>query len=571
MRLFFYYALHSFKNQLRKLFKTWVFVFIAVCAVMGILIGIGTGFLMDAADDAGEELPPEQIEELLPGLHTEDEEEDGEDEAIEITVKAPETGKLALVELIAGGVILLIFVWEALGADRNGSKIFLPADVNLLFPSPMKPQSVLFFRLMTQIGAMIFASFYLIFQLPNLILNVGLSFPAALAILAAWLLTVIFAKLIAVFLYTVASTHPAVKPRLRIAIYALLGLLAAGVLLVWRGGNVSWLEALEKFFNAPGTRLIPIWGWIKGFVMYAAEGEYLRSGLFLLLTLAGGGLMLFLIWRVKADFYEDAMAKSEETAALQEKARDSRSGIVFGKKKGKDRSDSLRRDGLRHGEGANVFFFKSLYNRFRFAKFGFLTKTCGVYLAGAILTAAVCRFGLSFRNIIPTAALMALFAFYRSLGNPLEEDTKTDFFVLIPENTWAKLFWSLLAGAVNCLLDLLPAMAAALLILWCDPLPAIPWIVFIVTVDLYATTVGAFINLSVPVSAGKTIKQMVQILFLYFGVVPGAGMIAVGLILGGEWIGMLAVLGASLFHLAFAGLFFALTPLFIGPFGSRAR
>ena len=31
MRLFFYYAFHTFKNQLRKLFKTWVFVFIAVC------------------------------------------------------------------------------------------------------------------------------------------------------------------------------------------------------------------------------------------------------------------------------------------------------------------------------------------------------------------------------------------------------------------------------------------------------------------------------------------------------------------------------------------------------------
>ena len=43
--------------------------------------------------------------------------------------------------------MLAVFVFFALSADRNGSKIFLPADVNLLFASPMKPQSVLMFRL----------------------------------------------------------------------------------------------------------------------------------------------------------------------------------------------------------------------------------------------------------------------------------------------------------------------------------------------------------------------------------------------------------------------------------------
>ena len=566
MRLFFYYAFHSFKNQLRKLFKTWVFVFIAVCLLMGILIGGGVGILASLFDDAPEEIPEET------GILPEDpdggapDQPDGEGFSVEIEFPAADARKLAILELAAGGVILFFFTLEALGADRNGSRIFLPADVNLLFPSPMKPQSVLFFRLMTQIGTVIFASVYLLFQLPNLILNVGMDLAGAVAVLVAWILTVIFSKLIAVFLYTVSSTHPALKSRLRIAIYVFLGLLAAGFLIVWKSGNMTWLDALISFFNAPGTRLIPVWGWIKGLMMYAAEGNYLRAGLYFLLTLAGGGLMLFLIWRVKADFYEDAMAKSEETAALLEKAQNSRTGIAFAKKNKKDRADSLRRDGMRHGAGANVFFFKSLYNRFRFAKFGFLTKTAGVYLAAAVITSALCRFGFSFRNILPTAAVMALFAFYRSLGNPLEEDTKTDFFVLIPESTWAKLFWSLLAGGVNCLLDLLPAMIVAVILLGVNPLSALPWILFIVTVDLYATAVGAFINLSVPVAAGKTLKQMVQILFLYFGILPGAGLIALGMALGFGW---LAVIFASVLHIVLGGVFFALTPLFIGPFGSR--
>ena len=34
MKLFLYYALHSFKNQIKKLFRTWVAAFLAICFVL---------------------------------------------------------------------------------------------------------------------------------------------------------------------------------------------------------------------------------------------------------------------------------------------------------------------------------------------------------------------------------------------------------------------------------------------------------------------------------------------------------------------------------------------------------
>ena len=40
MRLFAYYALHSFKNQLKKLLKTWVLIFLAVCVAFGVMVGL---------------------------------------------------------------------------------------------------------------------------------------------------------------------------------------------------------------------------------------------------------------------------------------------------------------------------------------------------------------------------------------------------------------------------------------------------------------------------------------------------------------------------------------------------
>ena len=179
MRLFGYYAWHSFINQLRKLFKTWVLIFIGVCFLIGIVIGVGAAMLTEAVDTEDQVMVEIEAVEEEPTLQ----------ETLGIE-------PLELVELIAGGVILAVFVFQAISADKNGSRIFLPADVNLLFASPMKPQSVLLFRLMTQLGTSIVASLYLLFQLPNLVLNLGVSIWAALAVIATWCLTIVVGKLL---------------------------------------------------------------------------------------------------------------------------------------------------------------------------------------------------------------------------------------------------------------------------------------------------------------------------------------------------------------------------------------
>ena len=541
MRLFGYYAVHSFLNQLKKLFKTWVLIFIVACVVFGGLIGFGAATIANLADSNEPDTAQEEIEE---------------------PEKPPLIEKEPLIELIAGGVILALFVFEAISADKNGSRIFLPADVSLLFPSPMKPQTVLMFRLMTQLGLALFASVYMLFQLPNLTLNLGLGIWAALAVIGAWGLALISGKLIQVLLYTVCSTHAGLKKNLRRGVYVVVLLIAAGFVFFWKTSGAGPLEAAQRFFNAPASRYIPLWGWIKGFLMFAVEGRTAPALICLAASLVACAALILIIWNVKADFYEDAMAKSEETAELLEQARTEKSGGVAFRKRKKDRSEKLRRDGLNRGAGANIFFYKSLYNRFRFAHFGFLTKTMETYLLAAAAAALLCRYVIGFVNPIPVVLILAAFAFFRALGNPLEQDTKMDWFVLIPERTGEKLFWSLMGGTVNCLLDVLPALILGILLLWTNPFPALAWLPFIVSIDFYATTVGAFINLSVPVSAGKTLKQFVQILFIYFGLIPDIAILAIAIITHHTALG--AVIAAVL-NIALGFLFFALCPRYIDP------
>ena len=103
MRLFAYYALHSFKNQLKKLLKTWVLIFLAVCVAFGVMVGL----IVAAIENHVEETKQEDLvqEEMV---ESEPEEEVGEETEYFKTIGVTAGD---MVELIAGVVILMMFVW----------------------------------------------------------------------------------------------------------------------------------------------------------------------------------------------------------------------------------------------------------------------------------------------------------------------------------------------------------------------------------------------------------------------------------------------------------------------------
>lgn len=542
MRLFCYYAFCTVKNQLRRLLKTWVAVFLLVCVLFGVLIGVGASLLEDAVggDTPGED---EIIEELPDEPWTE------EDTA----------AALGYAELIIGGLCLALFCWEILGADKNGSLVFLPADVNLLFPSPLQPQSMLLFRLMTQLGTMLLAGLYLLFQIPNLTGELGLSLLSGLFLALALVLLLTLSKLLHVLLYTLGGTHPRVRRGIRPALFGLLLLVGLGYLLTMqeRGAESDPLAAALAYFNAPLSRCIPLWGWLKGLCLYGMEGNYPAALLSLAALLLSGAGLIWVIWHLKADFYEDALAKADETAALTQAATEG--GTAMAPRK-KDRSDRLQRDGLRHGRGANAYFFKAMYNRFRFAHAHVLTKTAETYLLVGAALACSLRFAFETREASVVMLVLGAMVFFRSLGDPLAEDIERESFFMVPEPAHAKLFFSLLAGLAQCLMDLLPAVLVAGVILAANPAVLLAWLGVIVTVDWYATNVMVFIGLSLPTSLDKTIRTVIAIMFIYFGLIPDIALLAVGLVLGP--LPLYAALAAA-FNVLVGAVVFAFSPLFI--------
>ena len=517
MKLFLYYALHSFKNQIKKLFRTWVAAFLAICFVFGIVIGIGAAIISDTIesnyennDDTYEEDYPTDTDENI--VLTE--------EDIEITV--------GILELALGGITLVIFGFYTLTGDKNGSSIFCMADVNLLFSAPMKPQSVLAFRLTAKVGTALLASLYLLFQLPNLASSLSLSVPFVLSLLAAWFIVLIYGRLISVLVYTVASTHANLKKYVTPAVYGTAALIALSFYLYYSShSEADLVETAFSFFNSPVSHYIPVWGWIKWMPILMYNGNSILSLLLFALLLSVAAVFVIIIWNIKADFYEDAMSKSEELAEKLSNASEGRSV-----KRTRDRTEKLRRDGLKNGAGASVYFFKAMYNRFRFAYFGIITKTCITYTLIACCAAFVMTQILNVQYFVVILMIFGIVVFYRALANPSGTDVEKHFFWIIPCESFPKISYMLLGGTLCSLLDIIPAMVISSLWLKASLPQVIAGVMFILSIDLFSSAANMLISLSLPVTLSQQVKAMIFMLFIYFGLIPVAAVMITGFVLG---------------------------------------
>lgn len=168
MRLWGYYAWHTFWNTIKKMFRSTFLVIILAIFGFGIIFGLIGGVVGSMVEK----------QQSLETVESSSEADRVQEEAMEEeeTQKTPQEIAAIKTYVEAGVMIvfLAILLWGMYSGSKDGTDIFQMADVNLLFTAPMKPQSVLMFRLSFQMVATVFASIYLVFQIPNLVVNMGL-------------------------------------------------------------------------------------------------------------------------------------------------------------------------------------------------------------------------------------------------------------------------------------------------------------------------------------------------------------------------------------------------------------
>ncbi|MBR3280090.1 MAG: putative ABC exporter domain-containing protein [Lachnospiraceae bacterium] len=537
MRLFFYYISHTFVNTIKKLMKTWVAIII-IMMVFGALIGFASSFLgRDSDGDAsGNEITVETV----------DEEEGSLDGEIESTMdewrfanimKKYDLTKEQVVDLAISALFLLLLATNIINS-QNSSKIFLPADVPMLFASPLKPQSVLMFRLISTLGTSLFISLFMLFQIPNLVHNMEFGMWGAFSLVIVYALILVFSTLVQVVFYTITSKMKTGTGNMKNALAVVYGAIAVGFAAYTFANKMSAVEGMFSFFANPATHWVPFWGWLRGISYYAITGDVMMSLIYLGLFVAACAMLIFFVWKMKADFYEDAMFAAEHKAEQLESAKNASKGAVMTREK--ERKGKIEREGFHYGSGANVFFYKAVFNRFRFAKLKIFSTTMIVYTVIAGVAAWLARTApLEEAYVIP-AAVLGVMAFYRTLGDPIREDTSRDFFVLVPEKHYTKIMYSLLGCLAVTAIDLALPVIISAIILGANPVSVIVWFLFILSISFFATVAGTLISLSLPKDQMQTISVIAQMMFFYFGLTPSAAAVIIGVVTGHLAIAVLA-------------------------------
>lgn len=539
MRLWGYYALHTFINTIKKIFKSKVMIVILCSFLIGGVVGGSVGFISSLIEDQAQTESsvskddktndPAQMEEDFMTVHA---------DAIRESIPA------------ATMILLLVVVlWGIYGGSKKGSDFFLMADANILFAAPLKAQTVLMFRLSFQMLALLFFTFYLIFQVPSMKLILGLDNFAIVAIFLAWGMLLFMSKLMSVFTYTLTATYEHLKKYVVPFVFAVGLLVVAATGAVYISTGNDYMATLRLTYGADWSNYIPVFGWYKAMVMNAINGHVFASLGYMALNFVFLIALVWGIWHIKADFYEDALAGAQKRDDMTKAALEGRN-INKDKKQSAKRTQKLehkvRKSYELKGWGASVFLHKSILNRRRFSKFGFVTNTLLLYLAIGGLGAAFMAYKTDLREISVVGLIMALTLFFRNFGNPIEIESSHNWLFLVPEDPYKKVLYAILAGSVDCVLDLLPGIVVAMVILRGNPLMALLWLATLVSMDFMFSCFGLLLQAILPSSAMDVVKSMLQMMLRAFIIVVIAIAFAIGTVLQGLALGAVFCMFTSL-------------------------
>lgn len=532
LRLLGYYIPHTFVNVIKKVFRTWIAIFLVIFLVSGLfggLLGLSLGILLDDGEEPSEgptdTVPPDSS--ALPGDAVVDPENpsEGEDEDEGGLFGVLNLDQKTQASLFAAGALvitLIVLGFEVLSSEHGKQQLFSMPDVNFLFASPARPQNVLTFRTLMILGRYIFLALYLGLcfgmSLPPVWLGAGV-----LSLMMLFLL----AECLSVLAYGLVNTHDRLRRFVRPVGYGLIALAPLICFIVYSTAGGDLLTIAGAIGANRYLRLIPIAGWISGVGYSFMTGDWLNFVICLAVCLIAVAGLVLLIHRLRLDYYESGIANATKTQELIEAQKQRRS--VRTRKK--DRSEKVHRDVIRHGRGAKVFFFKSVALTHRNAAFGFLTPSLGIWLAVSMLIFFLTKVVSKSSETLPLTAVYLFGLMMLSFGNPISEEMEKNFIWLAPESSFRKLVSAFAGAQYGQLLGFLPAYLLGAILIGGSLLTVVASTLFLLAFSFFCSASGLLTGLIVPTSMPETIRTMIQMVIKLFSLIPTMAVIVVCLIL----------------------------------------
>ncbi len=339
----------------------------------------------------------------------------------------------------------MYFTYLRIGIDK-GSTYFRMADVNLAFTAPIKPNKIMLYAFIKQIGSTLLFLFIAICQIPNLKNNFAMYSYAAAVILLAAVLFALSYPLINMVLYSWASKKAKRKKSLKWA-FNIFAIAVVALALIDLAKTRDIGKTIESVLNNPIANYFPVIGWtasianaaVTGFTLEFWVGLIAMTGLIVGVSIA--------LYRMKLDYYEDVLEGTEYVEAAV-KAKREGNNMRFNLKVKENVKQKIS------GKGAVALFYKHLVEIRKTSLFLFFDRASITVIVSSIIFKLV--FPENLDNSLTLLIILA-FALYMQLIMQIQGKLNTEldkhYIFLIPESSQKKLFYATLAEHIKNLID----------------------------------------------------------------------------------------------------------------------
>ena len=425
-------------------------------------------------------------------------------------------------------VILVVGISFATGA-KSGASFFSMADVNFLFPSPHKPQAVLAFKMIAQVGVALLGSFFLLYQYPNLVGD-GMFTPLAFIVcFFVYVGLAIMNNVISLASYLLFYNHPKIRPMVSKIVLIVGALPIVIFLLLAFVFKIGIYKSLTLVCTSIGTRVIPYIGWMKTCFTMVIREDFLLALAFFAATVIFCVLLLKWIFSKEVDFYEDSLDFAMVQQQTLERMKDKKKGVTNTSLRSKEsiekKSDKIRNKMISfdRSPGAKAFFKKNLGNRMRQSRlkgllagsFMFNLITAGILYYTYTKTVGQAEDipkGFEAIFVLVVALVFAFILYFRARTNPLQLDMNVNFIYMVPETMTSILLWSYAEYILEGLVDLLPVAVVLYLVSGNNIGLAAVFFVMLLIYYVYTSLCGFALNCIFRVYIAKLMMQILSLI-----------------------------------------------------------
>lgn len=393
----------------------------------------------------------------------------------------------------------LIFVLISKNGFYNGASMFTMQDVNLIFTSPLKQNTVLSYGLIQQLGRSLMLGIFILFQSGTICATYGVGFITLVYILIGYGVTVFLSQMTAMVIYSLTSSDDKKRKALKSVYTAIIAsFIIYALYLSYKSGGIS-LPNLVMVSQSFVAKLFPVSGMISYAVSSAINHHISGTLLGLVYCIIFWSLYRVTISLINSDYYEDVLKSTENSFSA-----------ISAKKEGKASENAPRnvktgRIGINKGIGASVIAEKHKIENRRSKTFILSTMSI-VLVVASVVTCFLFRddpiavLGL---NIYMMTMSIASGRWAKELSYP--------YIYLIPESSYKKLLYMIKSEIPSVILES---------ILCCVPIYLICYITIEDTVGMiFARISFAFllisINLLLQKIFGESDKRKLIVIFYF--------------------------------------------------------